>query len=147
MKLLREEMTEANAARMQCAVNEAIEEAKHDHRCCQLGFGELKLERTRNVVCYGLGYRCVLTVPNYICSNEECSQLITVHPLEIGCTSTTATSYCETWITMDFCLLFRDLQLHNGLSADGNVIICLQLLVFLLTSAILCLMMQYVCEL
>lgn len=120
MHSLRREMAKANVERMQCAVYEAIENAKHDHTCCVLGLGQLSLERTRNVVCIGLGYRCVLTVENYRCSRSDCSKSITVHPLEVGCTPTSPTEYCETWIAMDFCLLFRDLQLHNGLSADGE---------------------------
>lgn len=99
---------------LQQAVERAIQIAKKSHPCA----GMLSETRKRNVVCVNIGFRCRLSVPNYSC--RSCKGTVTVHPFEVGCIPTSPTEFCETWIGLDYCLLFRDLQLHNGLSADGK---------------------------
>ena len=99
---------------LQQAVEQAIQVAKGSHPCA----GTLSEARKRNIVCVQIGFRCCLSVPNYTCSC--CKGTVTVHPFEVGCVPTSPTEFCETWIGLDYCLLFRDLQLHNGLSADGK---------------------------
>lgn len=120
MRAFRKAMSDAHAQAMQDAVDSALDMEKRNHRCSMTGVESLCLKKIRNVVCYGLGFRCVLTVEIYGCS--RCTQSVTVHPLQVCCTPTSPTDNCETWLSLDFCLVFRDLHLHNGLSADGKVL-------------------------
>ena len=76
----------------------------------------LPLIRLRTIVYIGLGFKGVLQVPMY--EGGPCGR-VTVHPFQAGCTPTTATEACETWISVDLILAFRDMSLTNGLSADG----------------------------
>lgn len=119
MHNFRKLRTASFVSEMQCAANEALEHAKDEHACASLSSDALALEKVRNVVCFGVGFRCVLTIENFRC--KHCMQSVTVHPLEISCVPTSPTENCETFLTLELCLIFRDLHLQNGLSADGEL--------------------------
>jgi hypothetical protein len=114
---LRLAFQEANQRLVEEAATVAMSAAVASHPCRCEDEDCLVLVKTRSVAFIGLGYRFGLKVDNLQC--KVCRSIVTVHPLEVGAVPTTATENCETWLSTDYCILFRDMQLHNGLSADA----------------------------
>ena len=107
-------------------MNTALRTAIQGHYCAANDPDKvLVLEKKREVVYIGLGFRFVLTVLNYRCTACPISaDRITVHPYQVGCIPTSPTVNCETWIALDYCKLFKNLQAASKVSANGKNIGC-----------------------
>jgi hypothetical protein len=83
--------------------------------CCPL------VTKTRDVVCVHLGYKMVVRVPSLARTCSKASW--TPHPYTVGYVPTTPTDGCETWISMDLAMSFKDTYFNNGLAASGESVI------------------------
>ena len=101
------------AAVTQEAVDNLVMQQKTLHADC----GGFRIRKTRDVVCFHLGFKMVVQVPSLVFS---CGEEWTVHPFEVGYAPTTATDCCETWVGLYEVLAFKDMCYGNGLSASGE---------------------------
>lgn len=133
---LSETLSKELREKLQGIVDTALQSAIEAHYCPS-GYQTTKalvLEKKREVVYIGLGFRFVLTVLNYRCSKCPLSaDRITVHPYQVGCVPTSPTVNCETWISLDYCKLFGNLQATSKVSANGKNFCCCYLAFLLFT--------------